>query len=345
MDRIPLVTLIMPAYNAESFIGEAISSVQAQTVKDWELMVVDDGSADDTMSVARRYAESDARITVHSMPRPSGSAYQPRKMAILMSRSEFVSPLDADDWIEPTCLEQLLDKAAESGAELVYPTMFRGDNGAELLTPRDASLYDGVHEGKDCVRLTLDGWRINANGGLIKRKCYLDAYERFGSDISYSCADELLTRQLLFIAPKVAFSPAKYFYRPNPASITRKRSLKLFDFLINNRELLEFTKRHYGGGSEEHMLAQRQNFHGVFKALRLLNEFDFSGKDKKAAWRMIHDSRKSVDVNFIRPHVSPRYMALLAAGLPAARMALKVLDPLMSAFKIGNYIKGNGNGH
>lgn len=345
MDRSPQVSFVMPAYNAGCYIKEAIASVQAQTTDDWELVIVDDGSTDDTLPLARAFAESDARISVHTMPRPSGSAYQPRRKAILLARGEYVSPLDADDWIEPSYLEQLIRKASDSEADVVYPTMHRGDEEGKLITPDDTSLYEGVHAGKDCVRLTLDEWRINCNGGLIRKKCYVDTYERYGSDLAYSCADELLTRQLLLTAQKVAFSPARYYYRPNPESITRKRTLKLFDFLINDMELVGFTKENYGVDSEEYKLAQRQNFHGLFHALRLLNAFDFDPADKEKAWGMIGESRDHVDVDYIRPYVSPRYMALFAMGLPAARMALKVLDPVMSAFKIGNYIKGNGNGH
>ena len=60
--RTPCVSVIMPAYNVAQTIEASIASVQAQTVSDWELLVIDDGSADDTATIAHRMAKQDARI-------------------------------------------------------------------------------------------------------------------------------------------------------------------------------------------------------------------------------------------------------------------------------------------
>lgn len=322
----------MPAYNAAPYISQAIASVRAQTVADWELVIVDDGSTDDTLSLAMQCADTDDRISVSQMDAPSGSAYQPRKAAIMLAEAEFVSPLDADDFIEPSYLEQLLEKQSMTGADIVYPTMWFEKNGSECHTPSDAALYEGAYTGRDCVWLTLDGWRINCNGGLIRKQSYIDTFEKYGSHISYSCADELLTRQLLLMAGTVAFSPAKYFYRFNPASITRRQSVKLFDFLINNIELIGLTGSNFGHESKEYLLAQRQNFHGIFDALRLLNKYDFDRSERDLARKRIMEARKRVGMDFLKPHVSPRYMALLRAGLPAARICLRTYDGLVVLF-------------
>ena len=69
-----LVSIVMPAYNAESFIAEAIASVQGQTYPHWNLIVVDDCSSDGTVRVAREWAERDPRIKVVSSPANGGSA-------------------------------------------------------------------------------------------------------------------------------------------------------------------------------------------------------------------------------------------------------------------------------
>ena len=90
----PKICWVMPAYNAAGFIAEAIDSVVAQTVTGWELIVVDDGSTDNTADIAARYADSDPRIRLLRMPAPSGSAYQPRKLAIEETGAEVVAPLD-----------------------------------------------------------------------------------------------------------------------------------------------------------------------------------------------------------------------------------------------------------
>lgn len=323
------VTFVMPAYNVGKYIEEAVESLQAQTCGEWRLVIVNDGSQDETRDKAESLASQDRRIKVLNMANGSGSAYQPRKRAILESETEWVAPLDADDWVNPEYLEQLLGRQQETGADIVYPTMWEpGNDGkaAAIITPKDESITGAVWTGKDCVKHTLDGWRINCNGGLIRKKLYEEAFERFDSTLTYSCADELLGRQLLTITPKVAFSEARYYYRPNEESITRKRTSKLFDILINTQALIPFVKEIYGDRSEEYILAHRQNFHAYFDALRLLNRWELTPQDRRLAEERIMKSREAVDTHLLKGRVSPRYMALFRVPPIIAGRILKTAD-------------------
>jgi glycosyltransferase involved in cell wall biosynthesis len=113
-DPEPLVTVVMPAYNAEAWIGEAVDSVLAQTMPDWELIVVDDGSTDGTAGAVRQYA--DRRIRLVSQPNRGPSAA--RNRGIALARGRYVSLLDADDWYDPRHLElttAFLGEHAECG--------------------------------------------------------------------------------------------------------------------------------------------------------------------------------------------------------------------------------------
>lgn len=323
----PTVTFIMPAYNVENYIELAVNSIKNQTIEDWELIIIDDGSSDSTSSIASKLAENDNRIQYLKMPQRSGSAYQPRKYGFERAKSEWVAPLDADDWIEETYLEQLLNLQKLTNADIVYPSMYAPDDKeGKLLTPKDQSMLNAPFRGKECVKYTLDGWRINCNGGIIRKEIYFNAYSLFDSSVKYSCADELLTRQILSLTPTVAFSPAKYFYRPNEDSITRKPSVKLFDFLINNITLTDFTKKIYSKDSEEYLLAQRQNFHGIFNAYRILNKFKFDKEIKTEALNLIKKSKGSIDFPAIKGRVSPRYLKLLSFPPSITQLVLKIFD-------------------
>ena len=323
------VTFIMPAYNAAEYIGEAIASIRRQTAGCWKLIVVDDGSTDATRKIAQTIAEEDSRISVLAMDKGSGSAYQPRKKGILSADTDWVAPLDADDWIEPDYLEKLIKRQEATGADIVYPTMWRpavGDAEESLLTPGDNSLAQCVMPGKDWVRYTLDGWRINCNGGLIRKSLYRKAFETFDSSVTYSCADELLGRQLLTITPRLAISDAKYFYRENAESITRKKSVKLFDFLTNTQKLIPFVKNIYGSDSEEYRLVHWQNFHDYFDALRLLNRYEFSAEDRQVAKNSISQTRRMAELTLLKEEMSPRYEALFRLPLGLALVALRIFD-------------------
>lgn len=319
------VTFIMPAYNVENYISQAVESVKSQTIGDWHLLIIDDGSTDKTPDIAKELASTDERIRYHRMEHASGSAYQPRKFGILKSETEWVFPLDADDWLSPTCLEELILKQKSTDADIVYPSMYLPES-STALTPQDPDILQGVREGKECVKLTLDGWRINCNGGIIRKSLYEKAFREFDSSVSYSCADEMLTRQLLSITPKVSFSSAKYFYRDNEESITRKKSIKLFDILINNEKLLTFTEENFGKDSEEHLLAHRQNFHGYFDSLRLLNSHDFTPEEKEIAEERILNAARIADLELLKGKASSRYIMLMKIGLPRGRKLLKIID-------------------
>ncbi|MDE6559260.1 MAG: glycosyltransferase, partial [Muribaculaceae bacterium] len=97
----PKISFIIPAFNAAGFIADAIDSVIAQTIPDWELIIVDDNSSDATLHIADRYAAADARIRVIRRTEGSGGGFIPRYEAVAAAKSDFILPLDADDVILP----------------------------------------------------------------------------------------------------------------------------------------------------------------------------------------------------------------------------------------------------
>jgi glycosyltransferase involved in cell wall biosynthesis len=102
----PIFSVVMPAYNAERFVGEAIESVLAQTLTDWELLVVNDCSTDGTLEVCNSFR--DRRIRVFSTPRNLNAAGA-RNMALEHARGEFFALLDSDDLMAPNRLERQRD--------------------------------------------------------------------------------------------------------------------------------------------------------------------------------------------------------------------------------------------
>jgi len=101
----PLVSIITPSWNVENLIGETIKSVQAQTMGDWELLVADDRSTDQTVSVVERHGASDPRIKLIRQPRNGGPALA-RQAAIEQAQGRFVAFLDSDDLWLPVKLER-----------------------------------------------------------------------------------------------------------------------------------------------------------------------------------------------------------------------------------------------
>jgi glycosyltransferase involved in cell wall biosynthesis len=107
-DETMVVSIIIPAYNAEKYLGETIESVQAQSYRDWELIVVNDGSRDRTAEIAERYAQQDRRVDV--LNKANGGVAAARNVGFEQIRgdAEFICFLDADDIWLPDTLQTLL---------------------------------------------------------------------------------------------------------------------------------------------------------------------------------------------------------------------------------------------
>lgn len=321
------VTFIMPAYNVEDFIEDAVDSICRQTVPEWELIIIDDGATDKTPEIISFLSKEDPRISILTMESPSGSAYQPRKKGICAARSEFVAPLDADDAIEPEYLAKLTKRLKETDADIIYPVMYKKILKEEQrIIPQDTDLMNKILEGKDCVNLTLDGWKINCNGGLIRKSVYEKAFSRYDSSLTYSNADELLTRQLFLLNPRVAFCEARYYYTDNPDSITRKKSLKLFDFLTNNINLNDLILKNFGSDSREYINIQRQNLLGIYDALRLMEKYGFDRSGRNEIFSLLKKNISIIDDKVLRGNVSKKLRYLIKTGLPTTAIITKWHD-------------------
>jgi teichuronic acid biosynthesis glycosyltransferase TuaG len=130
----PLVSVIMPAFNAGDVLARAVHSVQAQSLGDWELILVDDGSTDSTLAVAQGAAAHDPRLKVIALVRNGGAAAA-RNAAIRASRGRYIAFLDADDeWLSAK-LERQIGWMQERDMAFGYTAYVRGTPEAVVTVP------------------------------------------------------------------------------------------------------------------------------------------------------------------------------------------------------------------
>ena len=113
----PLVSVVIPAYNAEKFVGNMINDLISQTYHNFEVIVVDDGSTDKTASVVKRVARTDKRIKLVNQPNQGASAA--RNYGIELARGKFVFFFDADDKLDSRILEKMIAAAQANPNSLV----------------------------------------------------------------------------------------------------------------------------------------------------------------------------------------------------------------------------------
>ena len=106
-----MISIVICVYNGEKFIKKAIDSVLKQTFADFELIIVDDGSTDQTSNICKLYAEEDNRIRIiHQTNRGVGYS---RRIGLNVAKGEWIAFLDADDWFEPNWIEDLYRETVE----------------------------------------------------------------------------------------------------------------------------------------------------------------------------------------------------------------------------------------
>lgn len=119
----PKISIIIPIYNSEKFLNKCIDSVLVQSEKDFELLLIDDGSTDKSGSVCDEYAKKDNRIRViHKTNAGTASA---RNDALDIAKGDYIAFCDNDDYISPYFYETLLNALKETGADVVVSEMTR----------------------------------------------------------------------------------------------------------------------------------------------------------------------------------------------------------------------------
>lgn len=328
----PFFSIIMPVYNAEAYLGECLDSILAQDFQDWEAVLVDDGSSDQSVSIAERYASKDPRIKIFKSESNSGRAYAPRMRAANLGIGKYLVTIDADDKVSSDLLTQLYNKIIATDADLVLPELWRwDDSGVSKLIPTESFDSAKIWKGKDLVGHTLCGWDIPMCGFAIRPEIYTGADHKLTEEDKISIfSDELLSRWLLFMCSTVAMCHARYYYRQHSASITHVNILRIIDSTLSTCDsLLRMTSTAFGEYSPTHIKAIENKFYACVDSLRLINKSDLKGHQKSISIKRIASAMEQIDIPILKGRVSPRYLAIMRLPMPLASLAFKIIDPII----------------
>jgi glycosyltransferase involved in cell wall biosynthesis len=207
-----MVSIVIPAWNASATIDEALASVLAQTSPDWEAIVVDDGSTDDTRARALAWSTRDARVRV--VHQANGGEAAARNHGIAESTGEWLLCLDADDWIAPQHLELMTARLASTGADAVHCGYARvtaaGETVPESYRPPEGDLFP--------VLARRAAFAVHA---CVVRRRLVDEVGRFDPVFKTSPDWDLWQRVARTGARFAAVPEVLAFYRMTPGSASR----------------------------------------------------------------------------------------------------------------------------
>lgn len=239
------VSVIIPVYNVEKYIGQCIESILAQTMQVFEIVVVDDCSPDDSMEIVRRYAEGDNRFHIISHERNLG-LMQARKSGYTIARGEYLLFCDSDDFLPPKAVEILYQEAVRSFADVVSGdiVLYYPQDGHEEI--RTSSLNYGSGVTAVYKSLLFSEYHHNLCGKIFKTSI-LHNHEYKTFDHFTNGEDGYLFYQVVEHVSKVLhLHEPVYYYRQNMQSSTRIRmgNNAIRTICMLNQLRLQLAERH-----------------------------------------------------------------------------------------------------
>lgn len=291
------ISILIPAYNTGRYIAECIESVIAQTYRNLEIIIVDDGSTDNTKAIAERYALNDSRINVVAISHEGVSTA--RNVCMSHATGDYILFVDSDDWIGDNLCRELIDLATQNCADIVFSamTVMPEEGNPYLFGDRSGLFKDAeVLNGKDCfIRMVDTGCTYPMVAGNLYRRSIIVS-NKLSFHGKYH-EDEYFMPIVVNVAKRVCLSQqSEYYYRYRHGSIMhsktniRDRSIvlgEIADLIMDNISLSNQTPT-YNRALYQHISTLRQ------RSRRLYDSY-------------LPDSDKPVLIVFLEKGISSQY--------------------------------------
>lgn len=218
----PTISVIMPAYNSESFIGFAIDSVISQTYKNWELIIVNDGSTDNTQSIIDIYKNSDSRIV--ALQQKNGKQGKARNLAIAHALGKYLTFLDADDIWTPEKLVLQINEIEDTKAGLVFSKSYMIDVNQKIKDDIICGHIGYLHGIKGIEKM-IEMNQIPILTVLVK-KDLVERVKGFSENLSIANVEDYHLWLKLIMSDAVFYGSDKVlaYYRIHDSSVTKNDS-------------------------------------------------------------------------------------------------------------------------
>ena len=238
------VSILIPAYNVEKYLSQCLDSVCNQTYRDIEIIVINDGSNDNTWTILSQYAKKDTRIK--SFSRENKGVAITRNELLDRATGDFVLFVDSDDWIEPDMISTLVEVCEKNSVELAMCRNVIGDS-----TPNKTSQDIIVWEGKTILEKFLEHRELT--GSLWNKLIRRDLFDgiRFQPGIGYG-EDAMVMWDILNRTEKIKYTKKElYHYRMNDTSISHQglseskmSVIPVWEYISNSKSAIQNNLTH-----------------------------------------------------------------------------------------------------
>ncbi len=230
----PLISIVIPVYNVAPYIERCLSSVLSQTVSEYKLIILNDGSSDESWDIAEKMLNNDSRVVL--VRKKNEGLGETRNLGIRMSETEYVTFLDSDDWWRNDYLENMLNGIFAGGDIVVsgYYNVDLSDDKGKGIQKSDIRLAKGCTKVRDQLNI-LSRMRNFAWGKVYKRELFIKNNTWFPS---HAYEDVSVVSYLVACSEKVyCIDEPLYFYRKNRKGSIRS-DLRTLSFLAESMDEL-----------------------------------------------------------------------------------------------------------
>lgn len=232
----PLISIIVPVYKAEKYLHRCVDSLLAQTFQDFEILLIDDGSPDQSGEICDEYARQDSRVRV--LHKENGGVSSARNKGLDNAIGEYLTFIDADDWLDIDCFEKGFSLLKQNDLDILQYSY-------RMISEEDESIIS-VHE-YDCnpmnwIDFVKEDHFLECVWGNFIRMSIIERYHlRFDEDL-HLAEDQLFIMMAMTLSKKIAQTNKIYYnYFQNPESATHNSRKE--DIIKSSEILLNFGKR------------------------------------------------------------------------------------------------------
>lgn len=260
MDREIFISIVVPVYNVENYLDECIKSILDQSYRNFELVLIDDGSFDSSGNICDFYSEQDSRINV--IHKENGGLSDARNTGIERSKGEFITFIDSDDVISKKYLEVLAGAIQKGEGDIVQGEMTQNEFELGKSYLNDSIEMSGVEAFKQCA-----SWKkikVYACAKLYKK----ELFQKIRFPVGRLNEDSCVFYKILCSAEKVILIPdIIYFYRNTPGSImNRPISHERFQVMRVPQEMRDYF------GDKQKMFEEEIEYYSMRLGINLYNE-------------------------------------------------------------------------
>ena len=263
------LSIIVPVFNAEDYLEQCLQSIGFQSYKNWECLLVDDGSTDNSGAICDKYAEKDNRFRV--LHKENGGVSSARNLGIKEASGEWITFVDADDFIGDAYLQGLIEPLLEGNKlDFVHGGCTNYENGRITTVNQEYEYYIGEDKGR----------LFRSFRGLVVSKLFRTSILREKEllfDEGMKIAEDMaFTMDYLFFVNSYAFVPEKSYYyrRDNENSATHKKKWHGYDqyrqsFIHLYQATVDYTQT-FGIKENDYQLRYEQRANHYYEMLRSL---------------------------------------------------------------------------